>query len=133
MKNEERQNVNQETHNQHNNRIRDELQALLNDISTDTVEEKWNTFKSIMYKISKEKLSTAVRKHKDWFDRNSMGLKELVNKKNLARNNMLSKNIKSAKARYRTCRQLLQCKELKNKWWLTKVAELQTFAVSTKT
>ena len=49
------------------NSVRDEQQASVNDllveISAGTVEEKWNTFKSIVYKISKEKLSAAVRKH----------------------------------------------------------------------
>ena len=44
---------------------------------------------------------------------------------------MLSEN-KYAKARYRTCCQLprQRCRELKNKWWLTKAAELQTLADS---
>ena len=45
------------------------LQALLNErqakIPTRTVEDKWNAFKSIEYKVSKQKLGTAVSKHKD--------------------------------------------------------------------
>ena len=126
---EERQNANQEAHNLHKiNRIRDDLETSLNDrqakIPAGIEEEKWNAFKSIVYKVFKEKFGTDVRKHEDWFDKN-VELEELINNRNLTRNNMLSNNTKSAKARYRTCCQLLQqeSRELKNKWWLTKVAE----------
>ena len=60
------------------NRVRDDLQASLNDriakFPAGTVEEKWNAFKSILYKVSKEKLITAVMKHQDWFDGNIMGV-----------------------------------------------------------
>ena len=79
-----------------------------------------------MYQVSKEKLSTAIRRYKDRLNGNSMELEELINKKNLTRNNKFSKNTKSAKTRYWTCSQLLRqrCRELKNKWWLIKVTEL---------
>ena len=54
------------------NIVRDNLQTMLNDRLGDflvsTVEEKWNAFKSIMYKVSKEKFNTAVKKHEYWFD-----------------------------------------------------------------
>ena len=60
------------------NRVRDDLQALLNDrlaeISQGAIEEKWNAFKLILYKRSKEKLGTTVRKHKDLLEGNSMEL-----------------------------------------------------------
>ena len=116
------------------NRVRDDHQASLNDrlaeISPGTLEEKWNAYKSIMYKVSKEKLSIEVRKLEDRFNGNSMELEEFINNRNLAKNNMFSKNTKSTKNRYRTCCQLLQqkCRELKNKLRLTKVAELQILA-----
>ena len=75
------------------NGVMDDRQTLLNDrlaeIPAGIVKEKWNTIKSIVYKISKEKLSTAVRKHENWFDTNSMELEELINNRNLVRNNML--------------------------------------------
>ena len=115
-------------------RVRDEMQASLNDkvaeISAGIVKIKWNAFKSIVHKASKEKLGTVARKHVDWFERNSLGLEKLINNRNRARNNLLSKNTKSAKARYRTCCQLLWqgCRELKNKWWLIKEAKILTFA-----
>ena len=77
--NEKRQNASLEAYNQHyQNQVWDDLQASLNDrlaeIPVCTAEEKWNAFKSIVYKVSKEKLSIAVRKHKDWFDGNSLEL-----------------------------------------------------------
>ena len=54
-------------------------------------------------------------------------MEELINNRNLTRNNTLGNNIKSAKVRYNTCCQLRQrSRQLKNKWWLTKAAELQT-------
>ena len=43
-----------------------------------------------MNKGSNEQLGTVVRKHKDWFDKNSMELEELINNRNLARTNMLT-------------------------------------------
>ena len=49
--------------------IRDDLLASLNssqaEIPTATVKEKWSTFKSIRYKVLKEELGTAMRKHED--------------------------------------------------------------------
>ena len=102
------------------------LNAWLAEISASTVEEKWNAFKSILFKVSTEKFGTAVRKHEVWFDGNSVKLEELINNRNLARNNTLSKNAMFVKARYRTCCQFLRqrCRELKNKWWLTKTADV---------
>ena len=86
-------------------RVRDDFLTLLNDrlteISAGTAEDKWNIFKSIVYKVLKEKLDTAIRKHKDWFDGNSMELEELINNRNLARNNLLIMSFMSAKARYK--------------------------------
>ena len=100
--NEERQNINQEACSQ----VRDDLQALLNYRQAEIpAEEKWNAL--IMYNVYREKLCTAVRKHENWFNRNSIKLKELIKNRNLAWNNMLSKNTKSAKARYKTSCQLL--------------------------
>ena len=64
-----------------------------------TVKENWNVFKSIMYKVSKEKIGVQVRKRKDWFNWKTTELEELINNRNLNRNNELRKNIKSAKAR----------------------------------
>ena len=100
------------------NRVKDNLQASLNDKLTEilpvNVEEEWNHFKSIKSKVSKEKFGTTVRNHEDWFGRNSIELEELIKNRNLARNNILSKNPKSLKARYRTCSQLLwpRCRQL---------------------
>ena len=78
------------------NRVRDNLLVSLNDrlaeISVGTVEERCNAFKLIVYKVSKEKLGTALRKHEDWFDGNSMELEELINNMNLARNNVQQKH-----------------------------------------
>ena len=46
-------------------RVRDDLLASLNDrlaeILTGTVEEKWNTFKSIVYTVTKERFGIALR------------------------------------------------------------------------
>ena len=73
------------------------------DCSTGTEEEKWNALKSIVYKVFNDKLSTAVRKHEVWFNRNRMELEEFMKRRNQARNNMLSK---FGKAGYRTCYKL---------------------------
>ena len=103
---------------------------MLAEIPSGTVEEKWNAFKSIMSKVFKEKLVTAVRKPWERLNGNGMEQEELINNRNLARNNMLRKNTKSTKVRYRKCCQLLRQRrrELKNKWWLIKAAKLQIVA-----
>ena len=87
-----------------------------------TIEENLNAFKSIVYTVSEEKLSIAERKHKDYFDGNSMELENLINNSKLARNNMVTKSGKSTEARNRICCELLKqwCREYKNKWWSTK-------------
>ena len=56
-----------------------------------------------------------------------MKLDEIINNRNLTRNNIQSKNTKS-KVTYRIWCQFpkQRCRELKNKWWLTKTAELMT-------
>ena len=65
----------------------DDQQTLLNDslveIPEDTEEEKWNAFKFIVYKVFKEKLSTAIRNHEDWFDRHRMELEEFIINRNM--------------------------------------------------
>ena len=45
---------------------------------------------------------------------------------------MLGRITRTSRARYKVCCQLLQrrCSELKNKWWTTKAAELQSLADS---
>ena len=133
-KNEEIQNANQEACSQRDldQQIRDDLNDRLAEISVGAVKEKWNAFKLTVYKISKGKLGNAVRKHDDWFDGNSMKLEELINNRKPAKNNMLSRNTKSDKARYRTYSHLLRlrCREVKNKLWRTKAAELHTLASS---
>ena len=73
------------------NIVRDYLKTLLDEIPAGTIKEKWNAFKLIMYKVSNEKLCTVVRKHEDCFNRNSLEREELINNRNLARFNMLSK------------------------------------------
>ena len=86
------------------NIIRDDRQPLLNYKPTEIpAEDKSNASKSIVYKVSQRELGTAIKKHADCFDGNSMKLEELINNRNHARNNILSKNAKSAKTRYKTC------------------------------
>ncbi len=59
-------------------------------------------------------------------------MEKVINIRNLARNNILSKNTKSARARYRHCYQFLlqRCRGFKNKWWQTKAAGLLIVADS---
>ena len=63
VENEGRQISNQEA--QSKSRVRDDLNASLNYRLAGNVEGKWNDFQSVVYKVSKEKLGTAARKHKD--------------------------------------------------------------------
>ena len=115
--NEERKNANSEAWDQESHCWQAGLAKVQSaKISSGIVEERQKAFKSIVFELFKEKFSTTVRKPEDWFDENSIKLEELINNSNLARNNTLGRNTKSAKSRYRTRCQLRQkFRKLKNK------------------
>ena len=92
--------------------VREDLGASLTERLTvvvpGPVEDKWNSFKSIVYEVSREKLGTIKRKHEDWFAENSTELGDLIDNRNLARSNMLGRITRISRARYKACCQLLQ-------------------------
>ena len=94
---------------------------------TGSVEEKWTEFSSNLYEVAKDTIGIEKRKHADWFDENDEELSRLLKERNEARAEMLNRNTRSMKAKYKRCAQLLQkrCRELKNGWWQAKAAELQ--------
>ena len=113
--------------------IRIELETNINEklpVLAGSVEEKWSAFKSTVYEVSKDTLGHVERKHADWFDENDEELCELIAARNQARNEMLNRNTRSIKNKFRQCSRLLQkkCRELKNDWWQSKAAELQVLA-----
>ena len=112
---------------------RDELESQLNEKLPNlsgTVEDKWASFKSTVYEVSKDTLGFVERKHADWFDGNDSELSKLIENRNQARAEMLNRNTRSTKARFKQHSRLLQkrCRELKNEWWQSKAAELQVLA-----
>ena len=72
------------------NIVKHDLLFSLNDrlveIPAGTVEKKWNAFKSIVYTVSKQKFTTAARKHDDCFDWNIMDLEKLINNRSFTGN-----------------------------------------------
>ena len=60
-----------------------------------------------------------------------MKLKEFINNRNLTRNNMLSMNPSLLKSALEDAVSFFiqRCREVKNKWWKTKAAEIQTLII----
>ncbi len=115
-------------------RVQQDLETALTEkldcTTPEGVENKWKVFRKTVYDASKEHLGTVGRKHEDWFDENNAELHELIEMRNRARTDMLSRNTRSVKLKYRVNSRKLtsRCRELKNEWWLKKAAELQLFA-----
>lgn len=95
-----------------------------------SVEEKWSTFRSTIWEVSESTLGYAEKKCADWFDENDDELSRLFEERNQARIEMLNRNTRSIRAKYKNSSRLLQkrCRELKNQWWQSKAAELQELA-----
>ena len=62
--------------------------------------------------------------------KNNDELRKLIQKRNKARADMLTRNTRSNKSKFRVAGRKLtgRCRKLKNDWWLAKAAELQRFA-----
>ena len=92
--------------------------------------ECWDAFKAVVYDTAKEHLGNVKRKHEDWFDKNEEELGKIIEARNHARDKVMNVNTRSAKAKLRKHKTLLQkrCRELKNEWWSDKAAELQQLA-----
>ena len=116
-----------------NEEVRQELEKSLTgklNSAPEGLENKWRAFKEIVYAEAKVHLGTVSRVHEDWFDENNDKLRELIQKRNRARADMLTRNIRSNKSKFRVAGRKLteRCRKLKNDWWLAKAAELQRFA-----
>ena len=83
-----------------------------------------------MYEVYKEILEYVERYHADWFEESDKELCEPIAACNHALNEMLNRNTRSIKNRFRhySCRLQKKCHELKNEWWQSKAAELQELA-----
>lgn len=87
-----------------------------------SVEEKWSTFKSTLYEVSKDTFGYVRRKRADWLDENDAELNRLLESRNQARAEMLNSSTRSTKSKFRRWSWLLQmrCHALKNEWWQKK-------------
>ena len=73
----------------------------LNQSISGSVDESWNAFKKVVSGTAKEKLGIARYKHEDWFDQNDQELARLIKARNHARDKVMNKNTRSAKATLR--------------------------------
>jgi len=74
-------------------------------------------------------LGTAKRKHPDWFDESHLEIEKILGEKRAAFQDLLSDQKSSVKrARYANARDDFQRKVrvMKDSWWSTKVAEMQS-------
>ena len=70
-------------------------------------EECWDTFKTVVYDTAKEHLGNVKHKHEDWFDENDEDLGMIIDAQNHARDKVMNRNTRSAKAELRKHKTLL--------------------------
>ena len=94
-------------------------------------EVAWANFRNTVYDSAKLTLGYPKRKHQDWFDSNNMEITSLLNQKREAYNSWLSDKGSTAKHdRFKHLRSKVQTelRQMKDKWWEAKAAELQQYA-----
>ena len=93
-----------------------------------TIEEKWSTFRDIVYEKSLDQLGTKKRQDNDWFDENDEEIQKLVLAKRQAFSTVLNHGGKGqAMAKYLKLKGDLQrrVRQLKNDWWRRQAEEIQ--------
>ncbi|XP_033106174.1 craniofacial development protein 2-like [Anneissia japonica] len=95
-----------------NRQVQEKLEKTLTErldtIPPGDAENKWQAFKEVVCNASEEHLGIATKKQEDWFDENSAELVQLLDARNQARTNMLNRNTRSNKAKFKTHSKLLQ-------------------------
>ena len=102
------------------------------DTST-TLEKTWDDLKKAITDASVETLGPSKKKHQDWFDENDTELLDLIKQHRTAfviwQHHPRTRSRKAELARTKSKLQR-RTRELKNKWWKEKAAEMQALADS---
>ena len=108
--------------------LADQLQSLPDEAD---LKKAWANFRDAVYNSAKLMLGYPQRKHQDWFDSNIMEISNLLKQKQEAFNSWLNDKESTAKHnRFRHLRSKAQAelRQMKDKWWEAKTAELQRLA-----
>ncbi|XP_061891552.1 dickkopf-related protein 3b isoform X2 [Entelurus aequoreus] len=99
--------------------------------SDDSIDDKWTSISSRLYEAASQSIGYKRRKHQDWFDDNTATITTMLKHMHTAHNAVLN-NPTSAVLRqqWQTSRREVQSKlrALKNEWWISKAAEIQSHA-----
>lgn len=112
--------------------LKTNLQGHINNLPTEVDPEKaWANFRNAVYDSAKDTLGHPTRKHQDWFDNNNKEIQNLLKQKQEAFTDWLHDKDSSAKHdRLKHLRSKVQTelRQMKDKWWEAKAAELQQHA-----
>ena len=111
-------------------KLAQKFQAAQLDSSPDC-EKRWASFRDTVYSAAEESVGHLQRKHQDWFDDNNAEIKSLLSEKKKAHEAWISDpNSIAKKQRFKSIQNLLQSKirQMKDKWWADKAAEIQSYA-----
>ena len=100
-------------------------------LDNENVDTNWKTLRESIYDTATEILGPETKKHNDWFDENSVEIKQMMDEKsNLY--NALQNDPKSSskKAAFNNMRRSIQCKlrQMRDSWLSRKAEEIQSFA-----
>ena len=76
-------------------------------------------------------LRSSIKKHQDWFDQNSVDIRDLLTRKNQAHIALLNNPFSSTlRASFKSLQSETQCtlRRMQNEWWCIKSQEIQRFA-----
>ena len=111
--------------------IADLTKQLENLPTVEDVEKAWASFRDAVYNSAKLSLGHPKRKHQDWFDNNNKEITTLLLEKKKAFTAWL--NTKDSQAKHDRLKNIRgkvqnELRQMENKWWENKAAELQQYA-----
>ena len=96
-----------------------------------SIEERWASFKGIVYQTALEHVGPTTRRHQDWFDENDEEIQALLAEKNRRLQSYRSDpSSASKKAAFTQSRNTVQVRlrEMKDSWLSAKADEIQNYA-----
>ena len=109
--------------------VREKLEGL--NLRATDCSEAWAAFRDAVMTAAETTLGYRRKKHQDWFDDSDADIMALIEQKRQANAAWLSDKSSNEKhAAFKELRQKVQLKtrEMKDKWWAAKAAELQSYA-----
>ena len=90
----------------------------------------WKSFRDSTLNVATDVLGFVKRKHQDWFDENDEDIEPLLSAMHAAHRDFIGSKQSPALKNYLECKRAAQkrLRQMKNKWWEDKAAELQEAA-----